>query len=204
VAEVFSQAFFRQGSEALARKLLGQRLVHIVRGKRLSGIIVETEAYLGVKDAAAHSFGGRKTPRTLNMYRDGGHAYVYFIYGMHFCFNVVARDENTPEAVLIRALQPEENIEVMMKNRTMTKLKELCNGPGKLCEAMAITKNSNGLFLTQSQFFIERARSRFLKDEEIVSSPRVGVAYAGTAASWPLRFSIRGNEFVSKPRPEKI
>jgi DNA-3-methyladenine glycosylase len=200
----FGESFFRQDTELVARRLLGQRLVHVVGGKRLSGIIVETEAYLGGIDRAAHTFGNRKTQRVQSMWMHGGHAYVFLVYGMYYCFNVVTRTDQHPEAVLIRALQPDENIELQTKLRKVKRIEDIASGPGKLCSALAIDRKCDGLSLLQPPLFIERARSRFLKDEDIVSSPRIGVDYAGDAAAWPLRFSIRGNVFVSKPHPDII
>jgi DNA-3-methyladenine glycosylase len=199
---VFGERFYRQGTVAVAKKLLGQRLVHVVGGKRLSGIIVETEAYLGGIDQAAHTFGFRKTERVQSMWKNGGHAYVFMIYGMYYCFNVVTRTEKHPEAVLIRALQPDENIELQFKRRKAKRIADIANGPGKLCTALAINKKCDGLSLGKPPLFIERARPHFLNDEQIISSRRIGVDYAGDHAAWPLRFSIKGNVFVSKPWPK--
>jgi DNA-3-methyladenine glycosylase len=204
MAEVFSKRFYRQDTELVAKRLLGQRLVHIVGGKRLSGIIVETEAYLGGIDKAAHTFEFRRTQRVKSMWLHGGHAYVFLIYGMYYCFNVVTRTDEHPEAVLIRALQPDENVKIQINRRHAKRIEDIASGPGKLCSALAIDKKCDGLSLLQPPLFIERARSRFLKDEDIVSSPRIGVDYAGAAAAWPLRFSIRGNVFVSKPHPDLL
>ena len=198
---LFAESFYRQNTVDVARKLLGQRLVHIVDGKRLSGIIVETEAYLGAEDPACHTFEFRKSERNRSMYLTGGHSYVYQIYGLHYCFNVVTRTSKHPEAVLIRALAPDENIEMQMQRRQTNRLENIASGPGKLCSALAIDRSCDGLALTKRPLFIERVRSRFLKDEDIVSSARVGVDYAGEAAAWPLRFSIREHNCVSKPKP---
>ena len=191
---ILTQKFYRSGTEKVARELLGCTLVHVVDGVRLSGRIVETEAYLGIGDAACHSFGDRRTPRTETMYLDGGHAYVYFIYGMHFCFNVVTRKVGEPEAVLIRALEPLEGIEEMKLRRDVDKLKkftptQLANGPAKLCQALGINRSQNAVSLQSSTLFIEKGLWK-IDPSEIVSSPRVGVDYAGEAASWPLRFRL--------------
>lgn len=181
--------FFQQPTSELAQALLGKRLVRVWRGRRLSGLIVETEAYLGVKDRAAHTFGGRDTERVKSMYLPGGHAYVYFIYGMHYCLNVVAGKKGVPEAVLIRALEPDATVQ------------ERCDGPGRLCKALRIDKALDGSDLRGEILFIEQPSVRRDK-EEIGSGPRIGVDYAGDAAAWPLRFFWKGNLHLSrKERP---
>jgi DNA-3-methyladenine glycosylase len=150
----------------------------------LSGIIVETEAYLGEKDAAAHTYKGR-TERNKSMFLPGGHAYVYFIYGMHYCINVVAKQAGEPEAVLIRALEPEAGV------------KERTDGPGRLCKAMRITKALDGVNLRGEALFIEDA-GRAPRQDEIGAAERIGVDYAGEAAGWPLRFYWKGNAYLSR------
>jgi DNA-3-methyladenine glycosylase len=192
--------FYRRETKTVARELLGKTLVHRIRGKRVAGRIVETEAYLGVIDLAAHSYGGRRTERTSTMFMAGGHAYVYLIYGMHSCLNIVTREMGVPEAVLIRAIEPTEGLEEMRKRRPVARRDiDLTSGPGKLCAALGITRKQNALLLTDSELFIEDAPS--LRRNRIVASPRVGIDYAEHAAEWPLRFSERGNPFVSKPTP---
>lgn len=196
---VLPRKFYRRSTVVVAKALLGKRLVHIVRGKRVSGLIVEVEAYLGEKDAAAHTFGGRRTSRNEAMYGEGGHAYVYFIYGMHWCLNAVTRGHNQPEAVLIRALEPEEGIEAMKKRRK-TDLKNLTNGPAKLCQALGVTRKLNGTDLvSSSKLFIEETPKKY-SQRDIQKDRRIGVAYAGKAALWPLRFYIDQNPFVSKKK----
>jgi DNA-3-methyladenine glycosylase len=182
---LLSAAFYKRDTVQVARELLGQRLVRVWRGKRLSGVIVETEAYLGAIDRAAHTWNGRATERVRSMYLAGGHAYVYQIYGLHFCLNVVTRQSGEPEAVLIRALEAD------------SPLKAATNGPGKLCSALRIDKRLDGESLRGPTIFIERAR-RSLPNEEIGISPRIGVDYAGEAAEWPLRFFWRGNPCLSR------
>ncbi len=179
------QSFYYQDTTKLAKSLLGKRLVRYYRGRRRSGIIVETEAYLGAKDAAAHTWKNRKSARNQSMYLDGGHSYIYFIYGMHYCFNVVAKRAEEPEAVLIRALEPAENVAL----RT--------DGPGRLCKALAITKALDGESLLGEMIFIEDV-GRKIPAKEISASPRIGVDYAGAAALWPLRFSLRNSPFLSR------
>lgn len=195
----FSRTFYRQDTETVARSLLGQTLVHqISKKKRLSGKIVEVEAYLGKRDAACHTYGGRRTPRTETMYLDGGYSYVYFIYGMHFCFNVVTGPINTPEAVLIRAVEPQEGQQWMLKNRNGRE-KDLTNGPAKLCQAFSIDRSSNGLDLKSDQLFIEKGE--VIPPQEIGAAPRVGIDYAGEAKNWKLRYYLIGNSYVSRPKP---
>lgn len=190
-------SFYRRDTTTVARELIGKKLVHIVDGQRISGIIVETEAYLGIEDRACHSFGNRRTERTESMYLEGGHSYVYFIYGMHFCFNVVTREAKVPEAVLIRALEPSEGIEVMRTKRKRAKRDlDLTNGPGKLCQALGINRHHDRLRLDQPPLFIEDGL--LVKADEIETSPRIGVDYAGICALWPLRFSWRAHHSISK------
>jgi DNA-3-methyladenine glycosylase len=192
--------FYQRDTKKVAKELLGKILVHKVRGKRIAGRIVETEAYLGVIDLAAHTYGGRKTERTSTMFMAGGHAYVYLIYGMHSCLNAVTKQVGVPEAVLIRAIEPTEGLEEMRRRRPVARKDiDLTSGPGKLCAAFGITRKQNALLLTGDELFIEDAP--LLKRSQIIASPRIGVDYAEHAAEWPLRFSERGNAFVSKPQP---
>lgn len=191
-------AFYKQKTEIVAKSLLGKRLVHLLpNGTRLSGIIVETEAYLGIKDRACHTYNNKRTSRTEAMYLEGGHSYVYFIYGMYDCFNVVTRASDEPEAVLIRALEPSEGIEQMQKYRQQIKVHNLCSGPGKLCQALKINRQLNAHLLTEQPLWIEDTGLNIRKGQ-IISKPRVGVQYAGTHAAWPLRFYIKNNPFISK------
>jgi DNA-3-methyladenine glycosylase len=168
----------------VAKRLLGQRLVRVIDGQRLAGIIVEVEAYLGAKDRAAHTFGGRRTPRNESMYLPGGHAYVYFTYGAHYCLNVVCGNRDEGVAVLIRAIEPTEGIEQMARNRangrprTKPRLSAtgLCSGPGKLTQALKIDRSLDGENLrTSDRLFIERVRSRPLPTQQIGVSPRIGM-----------------------------
>lgn len=195
-------SLYRQSTKIVARRLLGQRLVHVIDGVRLSGTIVETEAYLGLTDRACHTFGGRRTPRTEPMYLEGGHAYIYFIYGMHYCFNVVTRTTRHPEAVLIRALEPDEGIPLMYKNRKLSRQRHkavnLANGPAKLCQALALDKSLNGAPLNGSEIFIEFAAQQ--SGRNVIARPRIGIDYAKEARDWPLRFYLGGNPYVSKPQ----
>lgn len=193
---MFPPSFYQQNTIKVAKDLLGKKLVRIYRGKRISGIITETEAYLGISDKAAHSYGGRKTERVKPMYLDGGHAYVYFIYGMYYCFNVVTRTTNHPEAVLIRSLEPLDNIDQMKKFRKTDVLKNLTTGPGKLAQALNITKKLSGISLTEHTLFIEDYKK--IAPKNIIAKPRIGIDYAEEAKDWPLRFYIKDSQFISK------
>ena len=195
--------FFNRDTIAVARGLLGQRLVHrLPNGERLSGRIVETEAYLGHEDPAAHSFGGRRTPRTEVMFAAAGTAYIYFIYGMHFCFNVVTMPQGTPEAVLVRALEPLEGVARMRLRRSLPEpglVSKLANGPGKLCAALELGREHNRLDLIHGKnLFIENDGAP--TDVDIVEGPRIGIGSSHDAVHWPLRFGVRGHPALSPPR----
>jgi len=185
--------------ETLARRLLGQRLVRVIRGVRLAGLIVETEAYLGSPDRAAHTHGGRRTPRNESMYLEGGHAYVYFTYGMHHCVNVVCGRRGEGVAVLLRAIEPIEGIDTMLRNRPRaTGEYDLCSGPARLCQALCIDRAFDGEDLrTSRRIFIERVRRTVLPDSRMEVTARIGVAYAGVWARKPLRFLVRSSPYVS-------
>ena len=177
------RAFYDRDTIAVARDLLGKYLVHISRGVERVGRIVEVEAYLGPHDLAAHSARGL-TERTQVMFGPPGHAYVYMIYGMYFCMNVVTEREGHASAILLRAIEPVTNID------------ERTQGPGLLCRAMRIDKRLNGYDLTGNNFYI--AAPAKSEPVTIVKRPRVGVDYAGHWARRHLRFYIKGNPFVSK------
>ena len=188
--------FYRRGTLTVARELLGKRLVRVVDGWRLSGLIVEVEAYIGEDDAACHAARGR-TPRNETMYGPPGHAYVYFIYGMHHCLNAVTEEEGFPAAVLIRALEPLEGLEIMRRYRPGKPDGELTNGPAKLCQALAIDRSFNRVDLCTSEaLFIEEGR--MVAQGEIAASPRIGIKADALARSVPWRFYLRGNDFVSR------
>jgi DNA-3-methyladenine glycosylase len=198
---------------SLAQALIGRRLVRVLDGERLAGTIVETEAYLGVEDLAAHSAGGRRTARTEPMYGPPGTAYVYFTYGMHHCMNVVCGREGEPVAVLLRALEPVEGLAIMRRLRQpkgappgrRLKDTDLCSGPGKLCQALAIDRAFSGADLAVHPHLFIEAQSPaggkplgVLDADHLDSSPRIGVSYAGAWASRPLRWFLRGNPHVSR------
>lgn len=188
-----SREFYLRDGLTVARELIGKKLVTNLRGGLTSGIIVETEAYMGVIDAAAHSYRG-KTERTKIFYGAGGFVYVYLIYGMHICTNVVANVENVPEAVLIRALQPVDGVELMKRRRGVNNLRGLCSGPGKLSKALGVTKDFYGADLCGEEIYIETTDFR----ADVTATKRINVDYAGAAADYPWRFIATGNEFLSR------
>jgi DNA-3-methyladenine glycosylase len=195
-------SFYRRPAAAVARDLLGRYLVHELAGERLVLRLVETEAYLGAPDRASHAAGGRRTARNESLYLAGGHAYVYFIYGMHYCLNAVTGEAGEGGAVLLRAGEPVAGEERMRENRGWSREPrpgDLAGGPGKLCQALAVGRELDGVPLTRRPLYITRGEP--VAAEEIVAGPRIGVDYAGEAAFWPLRFSLRGNRHVSRPRP---
>jgi len=203
-----ARRFFARDPVTLARALLGQRLVRVLEdGTRLAGRIVETEAYLGVEDRASHSCGGRRTPRNAAMWGPAGHAYIYFIYGLHHCMNVVAEGAEQPSAVLIRALEPLEGLEAMRKHRAgkvhAARLgdTDLCSGPAKLAQALRLDRNLDGADLVHGEaLFLERGAS--VHRARIIATPRIGVDYAGEWAATALRFLEAGNPHVSGgPQP---
>jgi DNA-3-methyladenine glycosylase len=176
--------FYDRDTALVARELLGKLVAHVTGGQVRVGRIVETEAYLGPHDLAAHSARGF-TPRTAVMFGPPGHAYIYLIYGMHHCLNVVTEAEGHASAVLIRALEPVQN------------LAGRATGPGLLCRAMAIDRRLNGHDLSSDDFYIAAPARR--ETLAITKRPRVGVDYAGAWARRLLRFYIKGNPYVSRP-----
>jgi DNA-3-methyladenine glycosylase len=192
------RAFFeRTDTLGVARDLLGKLLVvPDEQGRRVSGMIVEIEAYMGVTDKAAHSYGGRRTARNEVTYGPGGHAYVFFIYGMYFQLNFVLGPIGHAHVVLIRAVEPVEGIEVMRTRRGVMKDQNLTSGPGKLCIAFGIDRSLNGADLSGDQIWVEDHRS--FGPGEISVGKRVGIDYAGEDAENPWRFWVTGNPFVSK------
>ena len=201
MARRLPRSFYRRDSVTVARALLGQRLVRLVRGRRIAGIIVETEAYLGVPDKAAHTYGGKRTTRNQSMWGNGGHAYVYFTYGLHHCVNVVAGRVDEPIAVLLRALEPMEGCNLMFRRRPKARrLEDLCSGPAKLTQALAIDRALDGVDLTtDGGLFIECERRRAYPASHIGISGRIGVGYAQQWADKPLRFFLKDNRHVSRP-----
>lgn len=213
-AVIQDRGFFRVAANQLAPRLLGMRLVRTLDdGTRLAGEIVEVEAYLGAKDRACHTFGGRRTARNESMYGTAGTVYVYFTYGMHHCVNIVcgvgadARGGGVGEAVLIRALRPVEGLEVMRRHRSTGKRAhrsvladaDLCSGPGRLCRSLGIDRALDGVDLLSSASLALEAPPT-ISPREIMQAARVGVESAGEWAGRPLRWFVGDCEHVSARR----
>ncbi|MBI4906723.1 MAG: DNA-3-methyladenine glycosylase [Acidobacteria bacterium] len=193
-APVLDRPFYERPTIEVALSLLGKIIVH----GACAGRIVEVEAYLGESDPAAHAARGL-TPRTRVLYGPPGHAYVYFIYGLHECLNLVAEPEGSPGCVLIRALEPLAGIDQMRERRGMERLVDLMSGPAKLTKAMGITRELNGLDVTRGTFTV---RDDGAQVGEIEATPRIGI---GQAADWELRFLVRGSRWASRqpPKPDQ-
>ena len=184
---ILPRRFYNRPTVEVARNLLGK----VLRHGETSGIIVETEAYLGEDDLAAHSSRGI-TDRTRVIFGPPGHAYVYFIYGMYECLNIVAEPAGKPGCVLIRAIEPLDGIEIMRQRRPRAaKPEALTSGPGKLTLALGITRKLNGTDVTKGHLVVENCETPV----DIVTTPRIGITHC---ADWPLRFYVRGNRFVSR------
>ena len=192
--------FTRQDVVKISQELLGKFLVTAIDGQVTAGKIVETEAYRAPEDKASHAWNNRRTPRTEIMFARGGFTYVYLCYGIHHLFNVVTGAENMPHAVLIRAIEPTDNIAVILQRRGFDKLKpQLSAGPGVMSSALGITTRHNALSLVDSpQTIWIEDRGIDIEPAQIQSGPRVGVAYAGECADWPWRFWIKDSPWVSK------
>jgi DNA-3-methyladenine glycosylase len=190
--------YTRDDTLQIARDLLGKILVvPTAAGERVSGVIVETEAYLGAIDKAAHSYGNRRTPRTEMMFAEGGTVYIFFIYGMYFQFNIVTGAVDSPTAVLIRAVEPVEGVEIMRERRGgLMKDANLTSGPGKLCIALGIDKTFNGADLRGEKVWLEEGAA--FSDAQIASGKRIGIDYAQEFAEKPWRFWVKDNSFVSR------
>lgn len=186
---ILPEEFFKEDTVKVAQRLLGKVLVHNLPEGISMGKIVETEAYLSKEDPACHASRG-KTKRNEAMFGPAGMAYVYLIYGMYYCFNVVTREEGVGEAVLIRALEPLEGIQYMQQRRGTSKVLNLTNGPGKLCQALGINKEHNGISLTNSNLTILDSQEK----PRIQSSPRIGIK---TGLDLMLRFYAAENPYVS-------
>ncbi|MCM8709478.1 DNA-3-methyladenine glycosylase [Clostridium sp. SYSU_GA19001] len=196
--------FYNKDGVTVAKELLGKYLVHVVEGEELIGKIVEVEAYMGPFDKAAHSFNNRRTERNEVMYGPPGFAYVYMIYGMYNCMNVVAEDIGKPQAILIRALEPVKGLEAMSKFRygkeyyKLSKREKLglTSGPGKLCKAFNIDRSVNGEDLCKEKLYIfkDEVEEKF----EIITTKRINIDYAEEAKDYPWRFYIKDNSYVSK------
>ena len=205
-ASKLNKSFYLQDSSVIARKLLGKILVLKTGSVSsiLAGKIVETEAYLGVTDAASHSYKGKVTPRNKIMYEEGGVIYIYLIYGMYFCFNLVwfewhqyVYKKDVPQAVFIRALQPLEGIDIMKKNNEKAKsIENLTNGPCRWTASFGIDKSLLGEKIYSNRIYILSTGD--IQSKHILKAKRIGVDYAKESREWLLRFYIKDNPFVSR------
>ncbi|NLW08213.1 MAG: DNA-3-methyladenine glycosylase [Clostridia bacterium] len=189
----YPQEFYEQQTVVVARELLGSYMVYDSPDGLLVARVVETEAYTGPDDPACHSARGKKQGNAV-MFGPAGRVYVYLIYGMYYCFNITTDSLTTPAAVLLRALEPLEGIGVMARRRGTDDLRNLCSGPGKLCQALGINKDFNGLSVVTGpiRFY---PPDQGAEDRAVMVGPRVGIS---RAADWPLRFYLEGNPFVSR------
>ena len=188
--------YVRDAFEVARDVLLGATLYSDIGGEICGGKIVELELYMGDRDRASHAWPNKKTLRNAVMFGPGGYAYVYFVYGMHNMFNVVIGDAGQPFAILIRALEPTAGVEEMKRRRKMDDVRNLCNGPAKLAQALGISRKHNGHDLTRGdKIWIE---PRVGPAPKIATGVRIGIDYAGEDAALPWRFIIAGNKFISK------
>lgn len=198
------RSFYLKDTLTVAQELLGKDLVHLVDDNYRIGRIVETEAYIGSIDKACHAYKNKLTNRTKTLFKIGGTSYVYLIYGMYFCMNIVSEDVDIPCAILIRAVEPIAGINDMAKDRfnlpieklTSKQKLNLSNGPGKLCIAMKINKSQNEKDLLSNEFFI--ADNKSLLKTDIIKSTRINIDYAEEAKDFLWRFYIKDNKYVSK------
>ncbi len=189
---ILKNDFYNRNAVIVAKELLGKILVRRLNGKEIQCMITETEAYMGPEDKACHAYNNKRTKRTDAMFKQGGHAYVYLIYGMYYCLNVVTGDIDKPEAVLIRAVDPITGLDTIVKNRKVksNKVEDLTNGPGKLCQALRIDKQLNGYNLVNGKLlYIIRAQNG--QEHDIVSGKRINIDYAEEYKDKLWRFSIK-------------
>lgn len=195
--KVLQQSFYKQDTHIVAKNILGKVLTRRQNNITYTGRITEVEAYVGEDDLACHASKG-KTKRTKIMYGAPGHAYVYLIYGMYHCVNIVTEPKNFPAAVLIRALEPLSGIEQMHTLRHTHNIHNLTTGPGKLCQAMNITREHNGIDVTKSKELYITDDGFSVDEKGIISTPRIGVEYAKHCAAYPWRYYIKNSEYISK------
>lgn len=194
--KIIGREFYNRDTVDVARDLLGKVLVRVRNGRVYSGVIVESEAYRSTDDPASHSHRGM-TQRNSVMFGEPGHAYVYFTYGNHYCLNIVARNSHTPAgATLIRAIEPIEGITSMRRNRNVDDIYNLASGPGKLTQALSITKKQNGLDVTKrGELYVVEGKD--VDEADVAATPRIGIS---TALDKQWRFLVANNRFVSKYR----
>lgn len=197
---IFEQSFYqRDDILQIAQDLLGSLITTRINKRECSAMIVETEAYKAPDDKGSHAYGNRRTKRTEVMFGEGGRAYVYLCYGLHQMFNVVSGPMGLAHAILVRAAEPVDGIAAMQERRNIGDQNQLTNGPGKLCQAMGITREHNGSILFDKSSDITISEFKLVQGEEIISGPRVGIAYAEECAHLPWRFRVKNNRWTSKP-----
>ncbi|MFL5447323.1 MAG: DNA-3-methyladenine glycosylase [Gemmatimonadales bacterium] len=186
-------SFFVRPTEQVAAELLGMMVVSTVGGELTEGRIVETEAYLGYDDPASHGYQHRRNARNQALFGPPGLWYVYLSYGMHWCANLVCQRRGLASAVLLRALEPIEGLEVMRRRRGGVETRELCSGPGKLCQALGIDRSLDGSRMTRSSVIVRPPTER--EKLQVAVTPRIGIT---KAADWPLRFHVAGSPWISR------
>lgn len=190
--------FYKQDALTVARELIGKKLLRKIGDKKIISKIVETEAYLGPEDKASHAYNNKRTKRTETMFKEGGVAYIYLIYGMYYCLNVVTATKGKPEAVLIRAIEPLSGLEIVKENRQIKSEREedLTNGPGKLCQALAVDEKLDGVkLIDKNSLYITEANKA---DFEVAKAKRVNIDYAEEYKDKLWRFYLKGSSFLSK------
>ena len=192
-AATLSVSFFVRPTEQVAAELLGMMVVSTVGGEVTEGRIVETEAYLGYDDPASHGYRHRRNARNLALFGPPGSWYVYLSYGMHWCANLVCQRRGLASAVLLRALEPIEGLEVMRRRRRGVETKDLCSGPGKLCQALGIDRSLDGTRMARSSVIVRPPMA--WEQPQVTVTPRIGIT---KAANWPLRFHVAGSPWISR------
>lgn len=196
----YKQSFYLNDTFDVAKKLLGSSLCSNIDGEFNRGTIVEVEVYLGIIDKASHAYGGKRTKRTEYQFHRGGIAYIFLVYGIHSQFCVVTGEADVPHAILIRALEPRGELITMKKRRKTDNILNLTSGPGKLCTALKITREQNGIDLTGDTIWIEHPKEK-VQDDEIVYARRIGIEYAAEYKNKLWRLYIKDNPYVSKKVP---
>jgi DNA-3-methyladenine glycosylase len=203
VKKLLKSFYDRPDVVQIARELLGKIVVTCINGTVTSGMIVETEAYMGLSDKASHSFAGKRTPKNEHMYGGPGTAYIYICYGIHRMLNIVTNKKDSPDAILIRAIEPITGMDIMLKRTGKSRLdRTLTCGPGNVGKALGITKAHSGKTLLQNSLTILCDPETNIPEDKIGTSKRIGVDSAGADALLPYRFYVKGNKFVSG-RPVK-
>lgn len=201
---ILHKEFYKRDALIVAEELLGKILVRKIDGIIIKSKIVETEAYIGAIDKASHAYNNKRTARTEPLFHEGGITYVYFIYGLYYCFNVISDEKDVASGVLIRAVEPLDNFDYLAKVRfnkkydelTKVQRRNLTNGPGKICMALSINKDENykKLYLPKDLYIEDNTK----KDFDVIKTTRIGIDYAEEAREFPWRFYIKGNMYISK------